>query len=141
MACLWVYIIESLNFLFQTPEELAQSPGDSPVVFPMKLDECLALVIYDKVKQQLWIRVGICIRKFDRAKGGSKQGEKGCQKRLRFPIDATTFCHSGDVAGTPRWFVFPQLRKGLVHTPWCLLQLGLAALPSADTWCLAGLHV
>ena len=119
MACFWVYIIESLNFLFQTPEEpeeLAQSPGDSPVVFPMKLDECLALNIYDKVKQQLWIRVGICIRKFDRAKGGSKQGEKGCQRRLRFPIDATTFCHS-DVAGTPRCFVFPHLEKDLsTHT-------------------------
>ena len=72
-----------INFLHRQPEELAQHPGDSPVIFPLKVDECMAIVGATPGNPNRWVRVGICIRKFDRSKGGSKKSERGYQKRLR----------------------------------------------------------
>ena len=46
--------------LGETPEELASKASSSPLIFPLRVDDCMALVLYK--------RVCICIRKHDRAR-------------------------------------------------------------------------
>ena len=55
---------------------IGELAGNSPVVFPMKVNECVAISVHDITTDEPMIRVGICTRKLDRTKGGSKHGER-----------------------------------------------------------------
>ena len=68
--------------LNESPEALAGDASSSPLVVPLRVDDCMAIVAHNEDTGQLEATIGICVRKFDRAKG-SKRREEGYQKRLR----------------------------------------------------------
>lgn len=66
----------------ESPEALASEASDSQLIAPLRVDDCLAMVVHHAESNRLEVIIGICVRKFDRAKG-SKRREEGYQKRLR----------------------------------------------------------
>ena len=73
--------------LMESPEALAGDASNSPLIVPLRVDDCLAMVAHNEESNRLEVTIGICMRKFDRAKG-SRRREEGYQQRLRNNMEA-----------------------------------------------------
>ena len=124
--------------LAESPEALACYASSSPLVVPLRVGDCLAVVLHNEGTTQLEVRVGICVRKFDRAKG-SKKREEGYQKRLRLmrPHSIVLVLLPSQLAKS----FFPQIEQHLGDHYGCPVALESRACAQEETWPLAGLNL
>ena len=60
--------------LMESPEALAGDASNSPLIIPLRVDDCLAMV-HNEESNRLEVRISICMRKFDRAKDSRRREE------------------------------------------------------------------
>ena len=133
-----VFGFAAVGHLTETPEALASDASSSPLIAPLRVDDCLAVVVHDIETRQLEVRVCICMREFDRAKGSKRKGQ-GYQKRLRLmrPHSIVMVLLPSQLAKS----FFPHMEQHLRDHCGQPVSFASRACADEEVRCLGGIHL
>ena len=102
------------------------------------MDDCLAFVVQADDGQSLEVHLGVCVKKFDRAKG-SKKREEGHQKRLRLMrLHAVIFVLLPDQLAQS---FFPDMVRYLAAHYELTVKLAKQLQYDKAVWPMVGIHL